>query len=116
MAIIAILTSNASIFFPRYSGVLPTINPATNTVRKMKIIIPYIPQPTPPKTISPSMRLIIATIPASGVRLLCIAFTAPQLVAVVEVDQITLLTIPNLSSLPSRGDAVFNIGLYKYSE
>ena len=30
MASMAILTSFASIFLPRYSGVRPTINPATN--------------------------------------------------------------------------------------
>ena len=30
MASIAILTSRASIFLPRYSGVRPTISPATN--------------------------------------------------------------------------------------
>ena len=31
MASIAILTSRASIFLPRYSGVRPTISPATKT-------------------------------------------------------------------------------------
>ena len=31
MASMAILTSFASIFLPRYSGVRPTISPATNT-------------------------------------------------------------------------------------
>ncbi len=32
-ASIAILTSNDSIFLPRYSGVRPTIRPAINTAR-----------------------------------------------------------------------------------
>lgn len=40
IAMIAICTSNASIFLPRYSGVLPTISPAINTVRIINITIP----------------------------------------------------------------------------
>src|ERR1700685_48829 len=37
---IAIFTSYASIFFPKYSGVLPTISPAINTERITNTIIP----------------------------------------------------------------------------
>ena len=37
---IAIFTSYASIFFPRYSGVRPTISPAMNTERITNTIIP----------------------------------------------------------------------------
>ncbi len=40
IASIAIFTSNASIFLPRYSGVRPTISPAMNTVRTTKSNIP----------------------------------------------------------------------------
>src|SRR5258705_5188895 len=39
-ASMAILTSYASIFFPRYSGVRPTISPAMNTARTTKTNIP----------------------------------------------------------------------------
>ena len=37
---IAIFTSYASIFLPRYSGVRPTINPAMKTDRIMKTTMP----------------------------------------------------------------------------
>ena len=40
MASIAILTSFASIFLPRYSGVRPTIRPAMKTARMAKISMP----------------------------------------------------------------------------
>ena len=36
----AIFISNASIFLPRYSGVRPTISPATNTATMAKISMP----------------------------------------------------------------------------
>ena len=48
-ASIAICTSNAWIFLPRYSGVRPTISPAMKTDRMMKTSMPYMPAPTPPK-------------------------------------------------------------------
>ena len=44
----AIFISWASIFLPRYSGVRPTINPATNTATMTNASIPYNPEPTPP--------------------------------------------------------------------
>ena len=100
-AIIAICTSNASIFLPKYSGDLPTIKPAMNTVKMINITIPYSPAPTPPKITSPSIRFIIAIMPANGDKLSCIAFTEPFEAAVVEVDHITLLVIPNRVSFPS---------------
>src|ERR1017187_9170860 len=53
-ASIIILTSFCSIFLPRYSGVRPTIKPAMNTAKTANISIPYKPEPTPPKTTSPS--------------------------------------------------------------
>ena len=42
-ASIAIWTSNAWIFLPRYSGVRPTIRPAMNTDRMTKTSMPYMP-------------------------------------------------------------------------
>ena len=42
-AMMAIFTSNASIFFPRYSGERPTIKPAIKTVRMINMTIPYNP-------------------------------------------------------------------------
>ncbi len=54
MASIAILTSFASIFLPTYSGVRPTIRPATKTERMANNSMPYMPEPTPPTMISPS--------------------------------------------------------------
>ena len=57
----AIFTSKAFIFLPRNSGVRPTISPAINTVRIINTIMPYKPEPTPPKIISPSIRLNMVT-------------------------------------------------------
>jgi hypothetical protein len=48
MASMAILTSFDSSFLPIYSGVLPTIRPATNIATMTNIIMPYRPEPTPP--------------------------------------------------------------------
>jgi len=45
-------------FLPRYSGVRPTIRPAMKTVSTTKIIMPYMPEPTPPKITSPNEMLI----------------------------------------------------------
>ena len=51
----ASFTSLAWIFLPRYSGVRPTINPPMNTVMMAISKIVYIPLPTPPGVISPSI-------------------------------------------------------------
>ena len=45
--------------------------------------MPYRPAPTPPKMISPSWMLISGIMPPSGVKLSCMALTAPQEAAVV---------------------------------
>lgn len=45
--------------------------------------MPYMPAPTPPKMISPSKILSMATPPANGDRLLCILFTEPLDAAIV---------------------------------
>src|SRR6202789_836538 len=97
----AIFTSYASIFFPKYSGVRPTINPAMNTARITNTIIPYSPEPTPPNTTSPSMMFTSGTMPPSGVNESCIAFTAPQLASVVTVAYNAEFVMPKRTSLPS---------------
>ena len=83
MASMAILTSLASIFLPTYSGVRPTIRPATNTATMTNSSMPYMPAPTPPTMTSPSWMLISGIMPPSAVKLSCMALTAPQEAAVV---------------------------------
>ena len=97
----AILTSFASSFLPRYSGVRPTISPATNIATMTNSSMPYRPEPTPPKMISPSMMLTIGTTPASGSRLSCMLLTAPQEASVVMVVNSAELAMPKRTSLPS---------------
>ena len=77
--------------------------------------IPYNPAPTPPKITSPSIRLIMATIPASGDKLSCMAFTDPLDAAVVVVDQRMLLVMPNLVSFPSISGNFPKIAFEEYS-
>ncbi len=64
-------------------------------------MIPYRPEPTPPKITSPSCMLTIGTSPPSGVKLSCIELTAPHEVSVVTVAQSADSTIPKRISLPS---------------
>ena len=97
----AILMSNASIFLPRYSGVRPIISPARNTAITAYTSMPYRPEPTPPKTTSPSWICAIGTSPPSGVKESCMLFTAPQEAAVVMVANSAELTMPKRVSLPS---------------
>ena len=85
----------------KYSGERPTINPERKTVKITNSNIPYMPAPTPPKITSPSMMLNIATPPASGDKLECMAFTEPFDATVVAVDQIKLLATPKRVSFPS---------------
>ena len=61
------LISRAPIFLPRYSGVRPTISPATNTVMIASTSMPYRPEPVPPGATSPSIMLTIGTPPPSAV-------------------------------------------------
>ncbi len=85
MASDAIFISLASIFLPRYSGVRPTISPATKTATTANMSMPYRPAPTPPKTTSPSWMRNSGTRPPSGVKESCIELTAPHETAVVAV-------------------------------
>ncbi len=55
--------SRGVIFLPRYSGVRPTIRPATKTVITARTSMPYKPEPTPPGATSPSCMLNNKTIP-----------------------------------------------------
>ena len=72
-----------------------------NMARMTNRSMPYSPDPTPPKMISPSMMLTIGTMPPSGVRLSCIVFTAPHEASVVIVANSAELAMPKRTSLPS---------------
>ena len=63
----ASFTSLAWIFFPRYSGVRPTINPPMNTAITANSSIPYRPLPTPPGLTSPSIIPVSIANPPIGV-------------------------------------------------
>ncbi len=101
IASIAIFTSLASIFFPTYSGVRPTIRPATKIATMTNSSMPYMPAPTPPTMISPSCMLISGIMPPSAVKESCMALTAPQEAAVVMTANSADATMPKRTSLPS---------------
>ncbi len=71
------------------------------TVRTANTSMPYKPEPTPPKTTSPSWIRTSGTAPPSGMNESCIALTAPHDAAVVIVAKRVDATMPNLDSLPS---------------
>ena len=96
-----IFISQASIFLPRYSGVRPIIRPAMTTAMMANTSIPYRPEPTPPNTTSPRSISTSGTAPPSGVNESCVAFTAPQLAAVVIVAKSVDALMPKRASLPS---------------
>ena len=100
-ASIASFTSRACTFLPRYSGVRPTISPATNTASSANTRMPYSPEPTPPGTISPNWIRNIGIMPPSGVKLSCMAITAPSEVAVVVTANSDDMAVPKRTSLPS---------------
>ena len=100
-ASIAILTSLASIFLPTYSGVRPTISPATKIATMTNSSMPYMPEPTPPKMISPSWMLISGTMPPSAVNESSMALTAPHEASVVITLKSEEATMPKRTSLPS---------------
>ena len=72
-----------------------------NTARTANSSMPYSPEPTPPKTTSPSSILISGTRPPRGVRLSCTLLTAPQLASVVITVNSAELAMPKRTSLPS---------------
>ena len=93
--------SCVSIFLPRYSGVRPIISPAMNTAMVANTSMPYRPEPTPPNTTSPICISTMGTMPPRGVKLSCMAITAPQLAAVVMTANRAEAAMPKRVSLPS---------------
>src|ERR1700761_4508442 len=80
----AYFISVGRIFLPRYSGVRPTMSPATNTVTMASTKMPYMPAPMPPGAISPSAMSNSAMPPPNGVSESWKQFTAPVEVTVVD--------------------------------
>ena len=80
----AYFISAGRIFLPMYSGVRPTISPATNTVTMARTRMPYMPAPIPPGAISPSAMSISAMPPPNGVSESWKQFTEPVEVTVVD--------------------------------
>src|SRR5215470_14759004 len=97
----AYFISVGRIFFPMYSGVRPTINPATNTVTMARMRRPYMPAPMPPGAISPSAMSISAMPPPNGDSESWKQITAPVEVTVVEAANNEQAGVPNLTSAPS---------------
>src|SRR6516225_61027 len=97
----AYFISSGRIFLPMYSGVRPTISPATNTVTTARIRMPYMPAPIPPGVISPSAMSSSAMPPPNGVSESWKQFTAPVDVTVVDAANTEQPGVPNLTSVPS---------------
>ena len=93
--------SAAWIFFPRNSGVRPTISPAMNTARMALMSRPTSPTPVPPGDTSPSFMLTRGTMPPRGVKLSWAALTAPVEVPVVDAANRPDAAGPKRISLPS---------------
>src|SRR5262245_42696661 len=93
--------SLAPIFLPRYSGVRPTISPATKTVSTARTRMPYRPEPVPPGATSPSIMLNIVMPPPSAVYESWNESTDPVLVSVVDEANVAELNTPNRDSVPS---------------
>src|SRR3984893_13442567 len=98
----AYFISVGRIFLPMYSGVRPTISPATNTVTMARIRMPYRPAPTPPGAISPKAMSNSAMPPPNGVNESWKEFTAPVDVVVVDAANNAEPGLPNATSLPSN--------------
>src|SRR5579862_7793506 len=97
----AYFISAGRIFLPMYSGVRPTISPATNTVTMASTRMPYMPAPIPPGAISPSAMSNSAIPPPNGVSESWKQFTAPVEVTVVDDANSEQPGGPNLVSTPS---------------
>ena len=97
----AYFISMGRIFLPMYSGVRPTIRPATNTVTMARIKMPYMPAPMPPGATSPSAMSNSVMAPPNGVSESWKQFTAPVDVVVVEAANNEQPGVPNLVSTPS---------------
>src|SRR5580704_2350673 len=97
----AYFISAGRIFFPMYSGVRPTIRPATNTVTMARTRMPYMPAPTPPGAISPSAMSNSVIPPPNGVSESWKQLTAPVEVTVVDAANNEQPGVPNRTSVPS---------------
>lgn len=97
----AYFISAGRIFLPMYSGVRPTISPATKTVTMARIKMPYMPAPMPPGTISPSAMSSSAMPPPNGDSESWKQFTAPVDVTVVDAANSEQPGVPNRVSVPS---------------
>ena len=93
--------SRASIFLPRYSGVRPTIRPATKTDSRAMTTMMAMPEPTPPGRISPNCIRNICNPPPKGMKLACMELTEPFEAPVVTTDQTVEAGAPKRTSLPS---------------
>ena len=102
------MTSRASIFLPRNSGVRPTIRPEMKTARMTNRSIQYRPEPTPPQMTSPVIIFAIGIAPPRPLKDSIAAFTAPHDAAVVTAAKSEVEAMPKRCSLPSMlppGDA-----------
>ena len=97
----AYFISVGRIFLPMYSGVRPTMSPATNTVTIASTRMPYMPAPTPPGATSPSAMSNSAIPPPNGVSESWKQFTEPVEVTVVDAANTEQPGVPNLTSVPS---------------
>ena len=97
----AYFISVGRIFLPMYSGVRPTISPATNTVTTASTRMPYMPAPMPPGAISPSAMSISVIAPPNGLSESWKQFTEPVEVTVVDAANSEQACGPNLVSTPS---------------
>src|ERR1017187_9315121 len=97
----AYFISTGRILLPRYSGVRPTISPATNTVTIASTSRPYMPAPIPPGAISPRAMSNSAMPPPNGVNESWNEFTAPVDVKVVDAAKSEDPGMPNATFLPS---------------
>ena len=95
------MISRAVIFLRRYSGVRPTIRPATNTVMIARTNMPYRPEPTPPGATSPRPMLNMSRPPPTPVYEEWNELTAPVEVPVVETAKRAEAHSPKRVSLPS---------------
>ncbi len=94
-------TSRPPSFLPRYSGVRPTINPATNTVITASTNIPYRPEPVPPGATSPSIMFSSSVAPPRLVYESWKLSTDPVDVNVVPVANVAEFGTPKRVSVPS---------------
>src|SRR4029077_9029302 len=97
----AYFISTGRIFLPMYSGVRPTISPATNTVTMESTKMSYMQAPMPPAAISPSAMSNSVIPPPNGDSESWKQFTDPVEVTVVDAANSEQACGPNLVSTPS---------------